>query len=156
MLNRFDTRRFHGPAGVCLAVSAALFVGACGGGGGGSTTAAHGGTTVSKAEFDSAANAICKQGDRELTRTALRAFAGQNATASQREQYATRTGIPIVERMISKLRALPAPPNPDRFNAIFAAADQEIAAVKQNPSTFGDQAFARTDKLAHAYGLPDC
>jgi len=53
------------------------------------------------------------------------------------------------------VRSLPAPPDP-RFEAILNAADQELAKVKADPSTFSDAAFAKTDRLAHAYGMPAC
>ena len=53
------------------------------------------------------------------------------------------------------MRSLPAPPDP-RFEAILNAADQELAKVKADPSAFSDAAFAKTDRLAHAYGMPAC
>lgn len=155
MLKHFDPRRFLcRSAGVSLLVSSVFVLGACGGGDSSSsgTTA----QTLPKAQFIARANAICVKGDAELNRTARHAFGGPNATVSQRADYATNTAIPIVERMVGDLRALPTPPDADRFNAILSAADQELTAVKQQPGNFGDQAFPRTDKLAHVYGLPAC
>ena len=149
-------RRVRTLAGLSLLALPALALGACGGGSSStSTTTVGSGQPLSKPQLIAAANAICLQGDKAINRAQAQQFASGQPGAQQVTKFATSTGIPIIQDQIDGVRSLPAPPDP-RFETILNAADQELAKVKADPSTFSDAAFAKTDKLAHAYGMPAC
>lgn len=141
-------------ASLCLLSLPLVALTACGGGSSTTTTGAQS-QALSKPQLIAAANAICLQGDQAINRAQAQQLGGARPNAQQVARFATETGIPIIQRQIDGVRALPAPPDP-RLQAILDTAEQELGKVKADPSQFGDAAFAKTDKLAHVYGLPAC
>jgi hypothetical protein len=154
--------RLSGPASlIVIAFAVPLVVAGCGASSSPSTAASTAATrdaasAASVAAFKKTANAICLKGDDKINRTSAETFTSGRPTSKQLARYATATGIPILEHMITRLRALTPPAGDTRFTAMLDTADDQIAVVKEYPSIFGDRAFKKTDQLAHAYGLPDC
>src|SRR5690348_7700124 len=95
----------HQRLGVTLGVviAAALIVAGCGSSSSSSTTT----TAISKSEFLTKANAICKQGTKTLT--AAQESLGRNSSQAQINSYVTGTFIPNVQSQINQVRALGAP-----------------------------------------------
>jgi hypothetical protein len=145
-----------------LAIAAALAASGCGGDDDEDTTAA-GGEAPSKQEFISEADAICRQGDKEIEQAAGREFGkGQEPSQQEQQQFVTDTVVPNIKNQIDEIRAL-TPPQGDegRITAILDAAESGLDKIERNPSVLnegggGANPFAQANKLAGEYGLTAC
>jgi hypothetical protein len=120
------------------------------------------GAPLSKSEFVSQANAVCKQGNAEINKAGQSQFgSGQKPSQADQEKFATDTAIPNIQSQIDGIKALTPPAgDEDQVNAIIAAAQSDLDKAKADPSVLTDQGpsdpFADANKLANAYGLTVC
>jgi len=135
------------------------------------TTAGAGGASgatgvsgpLSKEEWITKADAICKQGDQEIDQEAQQVFGGdQQPSQEEQEQFVTETALPNTQEQIDQIEALPPPEgDEDQVNAILDAAQSGIDETKADPSLLregggGADPFAEANKLAADYGLKVC
>ena len=148
----------HQRLGVILGVvvTAALvttIAAGCGSSNSSSTTT----TAISKSEFLTKANAICKQGSKTLT--ASQEALGKNSSQAQINAYVTNTAVPNIQSQIDQVRALGAPAGDEaKVSSILALAQADLNKIKSDPSLFvgkTDQ-FANFAKVAHPYGMTSC
>jgi hypothetical protein len=123
-----------------LLVAAALVMAGCGGGS----------SSVSKAEFVKAADAICRKAD-EAQVKALTAAEGK----SEKEQI--RAGLRTIQAAAEELAALEVPSgDEDEIAAIVAEMEAAVNKVESgSPSTL-QEAFTSVEKRAAKYGFKDC
>ncbi len=118
-------------------------------------------TALTKAQFDSQANAICKKGNQEINKAANATFKSGKPSSADLNKFATDTVIPSTQSQINQISDLTPPSgDEDQVNAILAAANKALDEVKKDPSLVtqqgGQDPFAETNKLANAYGLTTC
>ena len=148
---------------LALAIAAMAFAAAgCGGGDDTTVTAGVSGATgasgapLSKSEFITQADAICKQGNAQINQAGKQEFSGGQPSQSELEQFYTDELIPDVQDELDQIRALPAPEgDEDQVNEILDAADQATQKIAADP-TSADTAFDQADQLAQDYGLKEC
>ena len=131
-----------------LVLAVPLLAAGCGGGGD---------DNLSKSEFVSQGNAICKKGNQQLN--AAGKALGKHPTKAQLNSFVTASVIPNIQRQVDQLRALDEPSaDQDQVNAILDEADAALAKVKADPSllTGNSDPFAKANKKAKAYGLTVC
>jgi hypothetical protein len=160
-------------AATTLALATGSIAAGCGGDDNTTTVSGASGATgaqgapLSKDAFLAKANAICKQGDQDISQAGKQFFqslglsGNQQPSAEQLQQFATETLVPKVQAQISAIEALPAPSgDEDQVTAITDSAQQSLDKIKADPSLLeasgGDDPFANTDKLAKDYGLDEC
>jgi hypothetical protein len=147
----------------------AVVVAGCGGGSTTTTTSAGAsgatgaqGAPLSKSQFLAKGNAICKKGNQAIQKAASQQFpkGGPKPSASQIQDFATKTVIPNIQEQVTAIKALPAPSGDEaKVTAITDAAQAAIDKAKQDPTSItgnGPGPFAQTNKLARAYGLTVC
>jgi hypothetical protein len=139
-------------AGAVLAVLAMLCI-ACGG---------SSSKTLTKEEFVTQANAICKRDNQAIAEKAK--ALGENPTQQQQIDFVLHTVIPSKRSEISDVRALK-PPKADKqtvtklLDAASAGIDDAEHTVKADPQKALSADFdplANANKLATEYGLTDC
>lgn len=117
---------------------------------------------VSKAQFLSLANEICTRGTHEIEATANEQFTGGQKEAGERqeEQFALRVIVPSLQKQVIAIKKLGAPEGDEATIKIIVAEIQAaILEVEHNPASFirgGEEAFAKANKFAAAYGLTAC
>lgn len=118
---------------------------------------------LSKSEFVTKANAICKKGNADVEAAANEQFGKSGDKQPSQEEltaFATETVIPNVQSQVDQIKALDEPSaDADQVNAITDSAQADIDKMKADPSLVTDEnsdPFAATDKLAKAYGLNVC
>jgi hypothetical protein len=146
-------------------VAAALIVGlaaaGCGGGKSKSSSSTSTATTaaLSKPVFLSKGNAICKRGNDQINAAGRRVFTkNRPPTRAQLTKFA-QSAIPIIQREINGVRALPAPAaDRARVKKLVDAAQTALNKVKANPALFAGKTdpFKDANKLARSYGLTVC
>lgn len=142
---------------VCAAF--ALVVAGCGGGDDSSSTSSD--TALSKDEFISKADAICKSGNDDVDAQAQQIFGNQQPTDEQVTQFVNNTLLPSIETEISGIEALTPPAgDEDQVQAIIDAVKSAVDEAKANPERLfaagQDSPFADANQLAKAYGLKVC
>jgi hypothetical protein len=121
----------------------------------------------SKSDYLADANEICKSSEEELDKAGDEYFQGldipQGGEPSQEQitQFVEEEAVPALESLIADLRDLTPPEgDEDTVEAIYDAADEGIAEVREDPSAFtGDEqpaSFQEADRLARDYGLDQC
>jgi hypothetical protein len=153
-----------------MAVTTTAVVAAgCGGGSTTTTTSAGAsgatgaqGAPLSKSQFLAKGNAICKKGNQAIQNAAKQTFpkSGPKPSASQIQDFATKTVIPNIEEQVTAIKALPAPAGDQaQVTKIVDSAQSALDKAKQDPASItgnGPGPFAQTNKLARAYGLTVC
>jgi hypothetical protein len=122
-----------------------------------STTTGAQGSTISKSEFVSRANAICVKGN--AATKAAGAKLGSSPAEKQIVAYVREVEVPAVEAQISAIRALGAPAGDQATIArMLDLAKAAVERVKAVPTilTTGQNVFAQFAKVAHPYGLSSC
>ncbi len=139
-------------------LSVGLVLAACGSSNDNSTSTT---AALTKAEFLKQGNAICKKGSQQINQAAKKAFPkNQKPTAGADKTFATDTVIPNVQGQITAVGAL-GPPKGDeaKVNAIVTAAQADLDKAKADPTVLfqnNSNPFAKSNKLANAYGLTVC
>jgi hypothetical protein len=115
----------------------------------------------SKAEYIADADAICKQGEKEIEAAAEETFA-QNQQPSDAEvvSFAEKTVVPNIQGQIDDLRDLTPPEgDEDTVNAIYDAAQDGLDQLEEDPVLLtgrGADPFAEVQGFAKDYGLEEC
>jgi hypothetical protein len=115
----------------------------------------------SKSEYIADADAICKQGDKEIDAAADETFS-QNQRPSNAEivSFGEETVIPNVQGQIDDLRDLTPPDgDEDTVNAIYDSAQEGLDQIEEDPAVLagrGADPFAEANRLAKDYGLTEC
>jgi hypothetical protein len=152
-----------------IAVGIALVAAGCGGDDDDDTaattttgaTGAAGGAPLSKEQFIAEANAICKQGTKELDQAAGEVFGkGQEPSQEEQERFITETALPNTQAQIDAIRAL-TPPEGDeeQITAILDEAQQELDELEQDPGSLtegGEDPFADVNRMLREYGITTC
>ena len=138
--------------------AAGLIVAGCGSDSSSSTTTA----ALTKSEFLAKGNAICAKGNKEINQAANQTFQNnQKPSASEVNEFATKTLIPSIQEQINGIKALPAPSGDEaQVTAIVTGAQEALDKAKANPKLLTQNSstdpFADVNKLTNAYGLTKC
>lgn len=138
---------------VAAALATGMIAAGCGGDDGSSSSPTS--SALTKSEFITQADAICKSGDAAIN------AAPQPKSQKQAEAFITSTVVPNVQKQVDQIRALGAPSgDEDQVNAILDSAQQGIDTVTADPSAIasrnGSDPFADANQKAKAYGLEAC
>jgi hypothetical protein len=133
-------------AAVAVAAVGVIAVG-CGGGGSDS---------ISKSEFLTKGNEICKKGNEEV-QAAVPFKKGQQPTTAEISSFVTGTVIPNTEGQINDLRNLGYPDgDKDTLNAIYDDAQKELDTLKSDPTSLSGKSFTDVNQRLIDYGLTEC
>ena len=137
-----------------LGLAAGLLVAGCGGD--------DDDSAPSKQEFVSEANQICTDGGKQIDKEGQKLFgSGSKPSKKEQEQFVTDTLVPNVQDQIDEIQDL-TPPEGDeeQVTAILDSAEAATDEMRADPTAVieesGPDPFAKTDKLAKAYGLTAC
>jgi hypothetical protein len=153
--------RVRRPLTTAAIVAVVALVGAgCGGGGGGGTSSTSTGP-LSKAEYITRGDTVCKLGTLAIGQAGRERFGTSNATRQQAVQFGQQVVVPSLEDTLRKLRALQPPAGDEaQTTAIYAALEKAINQLKQNPDLFVQShqggIFDEANRLAQAYGFKQC
>jgi hypothetical protein len=157
----------NGRAITAFAVLLVLGIVVAGCGGGGSTDTDTGlSATLTKPEFTSEADAICKAGNESAAREAEE-FAEENnidtkkATSAQQEEVVRQVVAPNIREQGEEISELPAPSgDEEKVQAILSAIESGAEEAEESPKLLvenkGGGPFAQADKLAREYGMKTC
>ena len=155
----------RGPIALIAAVvAAALLVGGCGGGGDDSS----GSSSISKEEFITKADAICKESNKRMEKE-LFLFLRKNRTGgslrkpsvAENEKFIVSVLIPNLEREIKELKELGVPEgDEEKIDAMIAALEEGLETAEDDTKTVAagtsDIVFGIASRLAGEYGLETC
>jgi hypothetical protein len=114
---------------------------------------------LTKAQFDTQGNAICKKGNQEINKAANQVFTSKRPSQAQIDKWTNGTLIPSVQSQIDQLRDLN-PPSADeaQVNAILDEAQTALDKVKKDPTLVqgNSDPFKKANQLAKQYGLATC
>jgi hypothetical protein len=139
-------------AGVTLVVAAiALGVAGCGG---------DDETTISKSDFITQANEICKTANDQVDAASNEELSA-NPTPEEIEAFWNDTARPSAEEQVQQIRDLGAPEgDEEQIDALLAAVESatEEAQTAVDNGTFGQgpDPFEEANRLSLDYGLTDC
>jgi hypothetical protein len=144
-------------AALTLAVATGSVAAGCGGSDSDTTST----TALTKSEFLAVGNKICAKGDKEINQAANQTFGNGQPSASEVNQFVTKTVIPSVQSQINGVKALPPPAGDEaQVDAIVNSAQEALDKAKADPKLLTDSGgkdpFAESNKLAKAYGLTKC
>ena len=122
-------------------------------------------TALTKSEFVSEANRICKQQDRKIERASQQFFADapkdQEPPPQEVAQFGKKTVFPAIQDEIDRIEALGAPEgDEEEVKKMLDAAKSGLASLEAQPDQLekggAASAFEGFQKLASAYGLDEC
>jgi hypothetical protein len=134
---------------VCALLATGLLAAGCGGDD----------DELTKAEFIEQADAICKQGNKQVDAAAEKIFtANQQPSKAELEQFASETLIPNIQRQVDEVRALDEPSeDEDQVNEFLDSAQSELDKGEQDPLYMTSQeSFSKTNELGQQYGFKVC
>lgn len=143
------------------ALGAIALVGAgCGGGGGGGGTTTSTGP-LSKSDYITRGDTICKLGTLAIGQAGRERFGTSNPNRQQAIQFGQDVVVPSLEDTLRKLRALKPPAGDEsQTAAIYDSLEKSINQLKQNPELFVESnlggAFDEANSLAQRYGFKQC
>jgi hypothetical protein len=145
---------------VAAAMVVALVLVGCGGGGDSSSSA----SSISKEEFITKADAICKQGTERLQKAIAGLLRKQpnitKVTKGEQEKIVATVMVPSVSREARELRALGVPEGDDeKVDAMITALEEGVETAEQDPvavTKSSDAIFGITSRIAGEYGLTAC
>ena len=140
-------------------IVAVLAVGVAGCGGGDDTTEVETTAALSKSEFVTQANQICREGNME-TDAAFENFDNETSKA-EAETVIEDTFVPSVQRQIDEIRDLGAPEGDEaKVDHMLDLAQADLDRVAEEPGIVLDgedvDQFADFAKIGHPYGLTEC
>jgi hypothetical protein len=138
---------------------ALLAVGIAGCGGGDDTTEVETTAALSKSEFVTQANQICREGNKE-TDAAFENFDNETSKA-EAETVIEDTFVPSVQRQINEIRDLGAPEGDEaKVDHMLDLAQADLDRIAEEPGIVlnGEDVdqFADFAKIGHPYGLTEC
>ena len=147
--------------GACsAALVIALAVAGCGSSDDDSSSDESSTTEISKTDFVTQANEICKSSNTAIDSAANKVFGNGQPTQAETEDFITTTVVPQVETQLSAIRELGVPEgDEDQVNAMLDAAESANEEVKADPisaTTTNTDPFKEANKLADEYGLTEC
>ena len=118
------------------------------------------GEPLTKEQFVTEADAICKAGDKKIDQAANETFSGGQPSQQEQEQFVTEDVVPNIQAQVDGIRAL-TPPEGDEEDvaAILDAAQAAIDQVQSDPGALtegSDDPFTEANQLAKDYGLKVC
>jgi hypothetical protein len=124
-------------------------------------TGATGEAALSKKDWITQADGICRRDDRELSQQAEETFGDEAPTEEEIVDFAEEVALPQTREQLAELRALPAPEgDQEEVDEILTAAEEGLAELEDDPSQFADPegptAFDEANRLAQDYGLEIC
>ena len=153
---------------ISFAVLAMAIASGCGGGGNGSSGAESSAPAITKAAFVKGARKICSETGEKM-RTQGVAFLEKVMKESGKSFKGAEVTlvsewlVPKLETEVKELRALGAPSGEQgEVDAIYEALKEVIALAKSNPKRYlydqvnGKHPYREVEKLATAYGIPEC
>jgi len=143
---------------VAATVVAFVLVG-CGGGGDSSS-----GSSISKEEFITKADAVCKKGTERLQAAIARILKNQpnitKVTKTEQEKIVATVMVPSVSREAKELRALGVPGGDDeKIDAMITALEEGVETAERDPEAVtksSDAIFGISSRIAGEYGLVAC
>ena len=150
-------RRFIGALSVGAVLFAGLVVAGCGSSSSTTTTTATTTTPLlTKAEFSSRGNAICKAGN--LASEKESKTLGKNPSKSEFEKYVTDMVVPNIQSQIVGVAALRAPAEYEATQKeLVKTAQTSLNELKAKPSLIEKKGlFASSHALAIKIGLTEC
>ncbi len=155
----------RGPIALIAAViAAALLIAGCGGGGDESSA----NVSISKEDFIAKADAICKQGNKQMERELFK-FLRESGTGGslrkpsveQNEKFIETVLIPNLQREIKEIKALGVPEgDEEKVEAMIAALEEGLETAEDETETVAagtsDIVFGIASRLAGEYGLETC
>jgi hypothetical protein len=130
------------------------------GGGGSSTTA-----SITKAEFVKKGNAICTAGNKRV-QNEFNAYIGKSGlkkgeepSKAEDEELAGQILLPSVSQEVEEIKALGIPSEEgEGAEAVIESAEESIEKGEEDPAALvtSEKTFAKTNELAHEYGLTVC
>ena len=146
---------------LALAIAAlALVAAGCGGDDDEGDTGASGatgasGTPLTHEEFVSQADAICKQGEKELNPVAQ--ALGNSPSQSEIDSFVTDTLVPSIQSQIDAVDALTPPEDEaDQVDEFIQTSQDELDALEADPSSLQGEPFSDANRLAQDIGLTVC
>lgn len=159
---------------LAVALAAVMAVAGCGGGGTDeSTTASTTASTskdattpsISKAEFITRADAICKEGG-EQAQSEFAAFAkenkiseGKEPTTAQWEEIGTKILVPALQKQGDQIRQLGIPAGDEaQIETFLDRADEAVEKLEENPETAKSPStvLAEAREVIKGYGFKVC
>lgn len=146
--------RLMGALPIGALLIAGLLVAGCGSSSSSTTTATT--AALTKAEFASRGNAICKAGN--LANEKAGKSLGNNPSKSEFEKYVTDSAVPTIQTQITAIAALRAPAEYEATQQeVVKTAQATLDELKAKPALLGTKGlFASTNKLAAKIGLTSC
>lgn len=152
------------------AIGAALLAAGCGGdddettsttASTSTTTTEAGGETITKEQFITQADQICKSGDEAID--AASQGLDRSSSAEEIEQFITATVLPSIQAQYDGIAALPVPAGDEAtieellgsLQSAIDEAEADPAALAASESS-ADDPFAEVNQAARDYGLKDC
>jgi type IV pilus biogenesis protein CpaD/CtpE len=143
---------------VVAAIAAALFAG-CGSGDDSSSA-----ESVSKEEFITKADVICKKGTERMQAAIARVLKDQRnltkVSKDEQEEIVTTVMVPSVSREVKELRALGVPDGDDeRVDAMITALEEGVETAERDPvvvTKSSDAIFGIASRIGGEYGLAVC
>lgn len=140
---------------VLAALGTALFAAGCGG-----DDDDDGGEALTKQEFVTQADQICKQGDAAINKEAAEVFNQGQPSQDDQVAFVTDTVVPETQAQIDGIRELNPPEGDEEQVAeILDSADNGIEEIRSDPGAAlqeGDNPLAEASGLAREYGLKVC
>lgn len=142
----------------------ALFAAGCGGGdsttdsGASGASGASGSAALTKDEFITQADALCKTGD-EVINTAGQAFGSSQPSGAELKQFVDTTLVPTIQSELDGIKSLTPPAgDEDQVNQIVTDVEDALAQTKDDPSSVLQQTgpFDKANQDAGDYGLKVC
>lgn len=100
-------------------------------------------------------NEICKDAQKDIDQ-AFEANLGSGDPSPEDLEKAAKAGIAEINKVLDQMRAVDGAEDDAGVSAFIDAAQKDVDALEDDPSSLGPESFAAADKAAEAAGLTDC